>query len=158
MRSNAPDAQACANNLRQMVVADGLLSELGSYNLLPPRPAPNTANSFFIELLPYLDEKPLAKEIAVNPSLDPAKLTPGARRRPRILTCPSAVDIESTVATVPAAHYVPYSDLPYGFRDPWLAGSRPPRGFEMDGQGPHAGGYNVGHIGGAVRFVKGGGP
>ncbi len=153
---------ACENNLRQMIVARRLMNELGSYHLLPPRPAPNTADSFFIELLPYLDEKALAKEIAANPTLDPAKLAPGARRRPRVLTCPSAPDLESTVPTVPAAHYTPSGDVPYGFLKPSLVRSGLPDNYEANNQGPHAGGFNVGYdggeLGGSVQFVKGGGP
>ena len=120
---------ACANNLRQMIFAVQLYRDDGHPHILPLHPAPNTADSFLIELLPYLDEKSLAKEIAVNPSLDPAKLAPGARRRPRILTCPSAPEGESTVTTVPAANYVTptktyVGDVPYGFPEPWLVASR----------------------------------
>jgi prepilin-type N-terminal cleavage/methylation domain-containing protein len=148
---------ACADNLRQMGVARRLCNELGSYNLLRPRPAPNTANSFIIELLPYLDDKPLAKEIAANPSLDPAKLAPGARRRPRILTCPSAPDIESTVPGVPAAHYALSGDVPYGFRKPWLVRAELPDNYEKS-PGPHAGGFNVLYYEGEVRFHVGGAP
>jgi prepilin-type N-terminal cleavage/methylation domain-containing protein len=148
---------ACASNLRQFGVARRLMSELGSYQLLPPRPAPNTANSFFIEMLPYLDEKALAKEIAANPSLDPAKLTPGARRRPRILTCPSAADIESTVPGVPAKHYLVSGDVPYGFRMPWLVQTDLPNNYMHTSRGPHSGGFNEAGYEGNVSFVIGGG-
>jgi hypothetical protein len=145
-----------------MIVASRLMNQLGSYHLLPPRPAPNTADSSFIEMLPFLDEKDLAKEIAKNPTLDPAKLAPGSHRRPRALTCPSAPAIESTIPTVPAAHYKPLADVPYGFLKPWLVRSGLPEDYESTNRGPHAGGFNVGYddfnlLGGSVQFVIGGG-
>jgi prepilin-type N-terminal cleavage/methylation domain-containing protein len=152
---------ACGNNLRQLALAMRLRASDGYPHLLPLRRAPNSAGGLFIELLPYLDEKSLAKEIAANPSLDPAKLAPAARHRPAILTCPSAAEIESTIATVPAAQYIEsrwFGDAPTGFREPWIVSPELPYNYWQNARGPHAGGFNIANDDGEISLVMGGGP
>ena len=146
---------ACQSNLRQISFAFRSGSAIWA-----PKPTPTSAGGWAIRLLPALDDAALAKALIANPSLIPGKMSPLVQRRPMSLTCPSAPEVESTIKSVPAAHYVNgHADAPYGFREPWAVSPRLPDDFERSSnRGPHAGGFNVADYDGSVRFVAGGGP
>jgi prepilin-type N-terminal cleavage/methylation domain-containing protein len=151
---------SCQSNLRQLHLA------ITSGNAIwSPKPTPTSAGGWSVAILPALDDAALAKELVANPSLVAGTMNPLVQRRPLILTCPSAPEVESTVKSVPAAHYVSdggikFADAPYGFQEPWAVGPVYPVliGFGDSSPGPHAGGFNVIDNDGAVQFVTGHGP
>jgi hypothetical protein len=154
---------SCQSNLRQLsfAVREG-------YLVNAPEPTPTSAGGWSVALLPALEDSSLAKELKMNPSLIPGIMSPMVKRRPIIYTCRSAPEVQSTIETVPAAHYVKFqggfADAPYGFQEPWAVGPTLPYGFWTSNayRGPHAGGFNVaynhGEEGGSVQFVAGQGP
>jgi len=127
---------SCQNNLHQLLVANKLME--GYYK---PRP-PNSARGWQIDILRFIEEKSLADEIDKNPSLDPATVCPDARRRPATLSCPSAIEVESTIPTIPAAQYGWCFDAPLGSREPWIIS---PHYDEVE-RSAHPGGYNYGDV------------
>ena len=145
---------ACGNNLHQISIA----SKTGS-TIWAPKPTPTSAGGWAISLLPALDDAALAKALIANPSLIPGKMNPLVQHRPMIFTCPSAPEVESTIKSVPAAHYVGgRADAPYGFQQPWAVSPPRPDNLESN-RGPHSGGFNVvDHGDDTVRFVAGQGP
>jgi type II secretory pathway pseudopilin PulG len=156
---------ACKNNLRQLSMA--LRQYTSDTHQIPPLAAADSAGGWSIALLPYLEDPFLVKQFGSNPSLISGKLDPAARRRPLILTCPSASDVESRIAKVPAGHYVlttnsnrewwKIGDAPYGFLEPWLVSPELPDAYWRTYQGPHGGGFNVANYD-DVEFMKGQGP
>jgi len=136
---------ACQSNLHQITV---VLQEAR----LADRPRrPNSVGGWQIDILPLIEEKFLADQLAENPSLDPAKVSPYARRRPGMLSCPSAPEVESTIPTIPAAQYGGFRDVPCGSRGPWIISPEP---RIVPSKGPHAGGYNVAQLfNDTVEFV-----
>jgi prepilin-type N-terminal cleavage/methylation domain-containing protein len=155
---------ACQNNLRQF----GFAMRSGN-SIRAPKPTPTSAGGCSISLLSGLEDPVLAKALIANPSLIPGKMNPLVQHRPMIFTCRSAPDVESTIKSVPAAHYVSlygigFADAPYGFQEPWAVGPRLPFDFWSSSayQGPHAGGFNIAYIngeeGGTVQFVARQGP
>jgi type II secretory pathway pseudopilin PulG len=145
---------ACQSNLRQISFA----SRSGS-TIWAPKPTPTSAGGWAISILPALEDAALANDLIKNPSLVAGKMSPLVQRRPMSLTCPSAPEVESTIKSVPATHYVGGSeDAPYGFREPWAVSPVRSQGFWNSNQGPHAGGFNVADYDGSVRFVARGGP
>lgn len=136
---------SCQGNLRQILLAEKLRE---GYH--KPR-QPNSARGWQIDILPFIEAKLLADEIDNNPSLDPETVCPLARRRPAILSCPSAIEVESTIPTNPAAQYGGWYDVPLGSSEPWIISPA----YNMAGQQTaHPGGYNRGNpIDGGVKFV-----
>jgi len=146
---------ACQGNLRQISLA-----RKSDSTIWAPKPTATSAGGWAICFLPALDDAALAKALVANPSLIPGKMNPLVQHRPRIFTCPSAPKVESTIKSVPAAHYVDAgsADAPYGFQEPWAVSPNLPNDFESSNRGPHAGGFNVSDHEGAVQFVAGRGP
>ena len=147
---------ACQSNLRQISLA----RRVGT--IWAPKPTPTSAGGWSIALLPSLEDASLARELISNPSLVAGKMNPLVQRRPTSLTCPSAPEVEGTIKSVPAAHYVwmgyGFADAPYGFREPWAVGPELINGPWRSDPGPHAGGFNVVDSDGEVQFVAGRGP
>lgn len=120
-----------------------------------PRPAPpNGSGGWAIAIMPFMEEQFLADELAKTSSIDPEKLSPLARQRPVLLGCPSALEVESRIARIPAAHYVviptdksrkswQIGDAPKGFREPWIVSPELPPDYWHDYQGPHDRGFNL---------------
>jgi len=143
---------ACQSNLRQIGVAfRGYREACGHFS----GPAPsNLIGGWAIDILPFMEEKALAKSLVANPSLDPRYISPLTRRRPVILTCPTAVDGESTIPKVPVAQYVctlpppppdfaPHvADAPLGFNEAWIVSPTVLLDYTQS-RGPHDGGFNV---------------
>jgi prepilin-type N-terminal cleavage/methylation domain-containing protein len=150
----------CQSNLRQMSLA----LRLAKVRFAKQAP-PNSAGGWSIDVLRALELKVLADELTTNPSLDPAKMSPHARRRPAIMTCPTAPAIESTIPAVPAAQYVLTADstrecwwigdASRGFRVPWLVGPELDPDYPQYNYGPHDGGFNIATTDDSVTFVAG---
>jgi hypothetical protein len=126
----------------------------GAYKRLP---APNR---WTIDLLPYLEERPLAAALR---GADPTTI-PAAKFRPPIFVCTAQAEINSTIAGTPICHYMlvidaPFErrtgkirwsitdrpgDLPAGKLPPWYVGPEMhPAEFnrlQEAEQGPHRGG------------------
>ena len=171
----------CQSNLGQLAAA---LHQYIAIHKRVPDPAPTgLLGGWSIAILPFLEEENLARSLTQNPSLDPVSMSPLARQRPAILTCPSADDPESSIPAIPVGHYslhvpnnkwqesrfVPVSrasvregwqlrDAGYG-STPWVIGAEKnavvsSRQFHVSG-GPHSGGYNAtfSNENNAVRYI-----
>jgi len=85
-----------------------------------------------------------------------------------ILTCPSAPNVSSTIAQLPAAQYVlcgtSIGNAAMGFSEPWVVSPVLPNDYWNTSEGPHAGGFNVATCdptnseSGAVTFIARQGP
>ncbi|MGD9721377.1 MAG: type II secretion system protein [Pirellulales bacterium] len=93
----------CQGNLHQLGAA--MLHYLDVHHKLPDPAKDGMVGGWVIAILPFMEESALADEFARNPSLDPTTLSPLAHKRPFLLTCPSAYEGDSSIATVPASHY-----------------------------------------------------
>ena len=63
-------------------------------------------HDWVIELLPFLEEQPLNDELEARPALVGSDVSPLARKRPALFTCPNGFDGDSSLAEIPAAHYL----------------------------------------------------
>lgn len=154
---------SCQSNLRQLSLAMKQYCE-GSSRGLPEPPPPNSAGGWSMAVMLFTENQFEVDELSKNTSLDPRTMSPVVHRRPAILTCPSASDLESTIPTIPAGHYVLTTnstrtsyclvDAPIDFRVPWVVSPELPYGYWKDYKGPHAGGFHVATWD-AVTFVDG---
>jgi type II secretory pathway pseudopilin PulG len=142
----------CKNNVHQLSAA---MHNFRSAHKRLPGP-----NRWTIDLLPYLEERPLADALR---GADPTTV-PAAKFRPPIFSCTGQSEVNSTIADTPVCHYLlvidaPFerrsdriswritdrqADLPSGKLPPWYVGPEMhPAEFrrlvEAD-QGPHRGG------------------
>ena len=134
----------CQSNLRQIGLAFRLYAQV---NHSWPTPGDgHSIGGWSIQILPFLEQKSLAKALLASPSLDPRTISPLAYRRPAILTCPSAVIGDSTIALVPAADYAcdmaSVADVPLGSRVAWVLSPAKLPDYQHS-EGPHDGGFNV---------------
>lgn len=124
----------CQSNLHQIWVAVRMAQvPLGGRR-------PNCAGGWQVNILRFMEDGFLYEELTRNPSLEPGKVSLYASRLPVLLSCPSVVEVESTIPKVPGAQYRAFSDVPVGFREPWIIS---PQSEMPSEQGPHAGSYNV---------------
>src|ERR1700690_701713 len=107
-RESASNA-VCKNNLHQL--SSAMQQFLGRYKKLPAPNQPGTVGGWAIDILPYLEERPLADQLGGNPSLNPPSFSETIRHRPRIVTSPSAGDGDSGIPYVPTSHYAMWTDL-----------------------------------------------
>jgi pilin/secretion family protein with methylation motif len=89
---NRAQATACQNNVRQLQMALGSASDAHK-----EFPAPNR---WTIEILKYMEERPLADQMAAG--IDPKVKYP----RPKIMACPMQLDLDSRIPGVAICHYV----------------------------------------------------
>jgi prepilin-type N-terminal cleavage/methylation domain-containing protein len=94
------DEMVCQNNLHQLSVA--MHNFRSAHKRLP---APNL---WTVELLPYLEEKPLADALWGQ---DPTTV-PAAKVLPPIFECTNQAFVDSTVAGTPTCHYMFVIDAP----------------------------------------------
>jgi type II secretory pathway pseudopilin PulG len=150
----------CQNNVRQLTFAMEQFLEV--YKQVPVRPA-NTIGGWSIDIMPFMEHEDFANKLLQNPSLNPVTISPSAKYRLPNLTCPSAYDGDSTIPTVPVAHYAAYVgfkrdgwtvfDVPLGTRIPWVVSPELP--FPNKQIGPHTGGYHISSaFGGTVFFQR----
>jgi type II secretory pathway pseudopilin PulG len=142
----------CKNNLYQLTAA------MHNFHSAYKRyPAPGR---WTIDLLPYLEERPLAEMLR---RADPTTV-PAAKSRPAVFACTGQDEVNSTIADTPVCHYLLVIDappdrrtgrihwritdrpraLPSGKLPPWYVGPEMhPSEFERlvaAEQGPHRGG------------------
>jgi Tfp pilus assembly protein PilE len=142
----------CMNNVYQLNAA--MHHFRSTHKRLPP------PNSWTFDLLPYLEEKALARALRAS---DPAAV-PIAKILPAVFSCTAQSEVKSSVAGIPICHFMLVIDAPFERRSdkiPWKITDRPrdlpsgklppwyigpeihPAEFHRlvnDGQGPHRGG------------------
>jgi type II secretory pathway pseudopilin PulG len=148
-RVAAMDA-TCMNNLHQLSLAT---HEYWKVRKSLPDPAqPNTVGGWAIAILPFLDDRLLANQLAGNPSLSQHSILPLIGRRPRIMTCPLGWEGDSSIPSVPTSHYAferlsPYTfrlfDVPLKTHVAWVQSPEMGLSSLPEDEGPHASGYNV---------------
>jgi type II secretory pathway pseudopilin PulG len=147
------DEMVCKNNLHQLSVA------MHNFHSAHKRlPAPNL---WTVELLPFLEEKPLADALWGQ---DPTTV-PAAKDLPPIFACTNQPNVDSTISGTPTCHYMLVidapgerrsdngirwritdrpKDLPDGEFPPWYVGPEMPlmefKHLVREEQGPHRGG------------------
>lgn len=99
-------AATCSSNLRQLGFAMSQFVE--TRKELPARCRDGEMGGWAVAILPFMEESDLTDRLTANPHFDPAAPSEFARRRPAIMTCPSALDSESPAATVPPSHYTAF--------------------------------------------------
>jgi type II secretory pathway pseudopilin PulG len=151
----------CKNNLHQVALA---LQNLWQLRKKLPDPAPpNSAGGWAVAVLPFLEERTLADQLANNPSVSQPSVLSLARHRPGIMTCPFAWEGGSDVAGIPTSHYVfgadsarkyfSLHDASIDLRTAWV---QSPEGILWalpPTAGPHDGGYFRAASDGRVEFV-----
>jgi type II secretory pathway pseudopilin PulG len=150
----------CKNNLHQLESA--VQHFWGIKKKLPDPDQPNTVGGWAIDILPYLEEKPLADQLAGNPSLNAPNISEIIRHRPRIMTCPSAWDGDSGI---PTSHYAMWTDLnrttfnlgdaPPSCRIAWVQSPEANLWQSPRDEGPHSGGYNISNGQGSTDWFSG---
>lgn len=154
----------CQNNLRQLSLA--MRSYADTRKRLPDTSPRDQAGGWVVALLPFLEEQALQDEFKARPALSGANVSPLARKRPSLFTCPNGFDGDSSLpgialAEIPATHYLycpppprlligkrfswTFLDALQSSRLPWAAGPEGPQShFNHTGTGfwPHSGGYN----------------
>jgi type II secretory pathway pseudopilin PulG len=154
----------CQNNLRQLSLA--MRSYTETRKRYPDICPPDQAGGWVVALMPFLEEQTLQDELKSRPALSGENVSPLARQRPSLFTCPDGFDGNSSLpgrslADIPATHYLycpppppslkgrhfswTFLDALQSNRLPWAAGPEGPQGYtEERGAGfwPHSGGYN----------------
>jgi type II secretory pathway pseudopilin PulG len=160
VRQRAED-MVCKNNLHQIGEAAANYWETTGH--LPGPGSSGIVGGWTIELLPYIDQKPLYDQITPG---TPISAAPDVLlRQPRIYSCPvrSSLEAWNPSAMDPSNYvFVPNSerksfffmDAPLDLSSPWACG------VEMNGVGlgqlvgPHRGGFFTGSWG-SVGFMRG---
>ncbi len=129
---------------------------------IPPRAAPSQAGGWPVAIMPFLEQSERAEDLVHNPSLEPATMSPWARQRLLMMTCPSVFDDENEPPLVPLAHYALATsptrevfylgDAPTGFAVQWIAGPEVEFLVWIRDPGPHEGGSHVASSDGAVTL------
>ena len=151
----------CQNNLHQMALAAAAFCE--ARHIIPEPAKPNLAGGWPVAIMPFMEQKERAEELVFNPSLDSALVSPIAKQRPVIMTCPSVLDDDNQPPLIPLAHYVMgtnpsrdffmLGDTPLGLAVPWVSGPEVPHNAWYNSTGPHQGGSHVANNDGAVEYV-----
>jgi type II secretory pathway pseudopilin PulG len=149
----------CQNNLHQ--IADAMYHLASARKKFPDPAKPDHAGGWAIAILPFAEEPKLAEQLANNPEMQ--AVASMAKYRPRFLTCPFAWEGDSTVASVPAAHYsmsldrkqltFDVNDVPMSCRLPWLVS--PEMLVPRRDEGPHEGGYYLVRKDGYASWYQG---
>ncbi len=161
---NAAQDSVCKNNLHQLVLA---VEHYRSATKKLPEPAlPNTVSGWAIDILPFLEERVLADQLAGYPSISQPSILPHINHRPRIMTCPFGWEGNSSLYGIPASQYAASSsgfaigDVPLSSRIPWPTSPQMDLwSFPLD-EGPHSGGYYIAQFGettisGNVEWFRG---
>ena len=153
---------ACKNNLRQLVLATRQYTEVKKK--LPEPAQADTVSGWAIAILPFMEERLLAAQLAGNPSVNQQSISQLIRHRPRIMTCPFAWEDNSGVPSIPTSHYgfvrTPdkfyFRDLPLASRLIWVQSPEVDLYPSPQDEGPHAGGYQIVNSFGGVTFYSNG--
>jgi Protein of unknown function (DUF1559) len=147
-RVAAMDA-TCKNNLHQLSLA--MHQYLVVRKNLPDPAQPNTVGGWAIAILPFMEERLLAAQLAGNPSFNQQSILPLISRRPRIMTCPLGWEGDSSIPSIPASHYAfqivePHQfrlfDVPLKSRIAWVQSPEMQWETLPRDEGPHTGDYN----------------
>jgi prepilin-type N-terminal cleavage/methylation domain-containing protein len=157
----AANRAVCENHLHQLALAARMY--VGSFKKYPDPAPPNSVGGWSVELLLFLEEKALHDELTANPILNPVSLPPYAKIRPKVESCPMGYGGDSTIAGIPAAHYVAVvnskgvpvgiADAPVDFHGPWATGPVMSLSDIKRKTGPHDGGFYYAKRDGSVHFT-----
>ena len=127
----------------------------------PALPQADMAGGWVVAIMPFLEEQATADELMAQPSLLPPNVSPLAKRRLPIMTCPAVVEELGDEDVLPRAHYGFYFggevhkkfhwglfDVPLDTTTPWVAGAEMVLPSE---NGPHGGRFMRSGPGGAVE-------
>jgi type II secretory pathway pseudopilin PulG len=150
----------CESNLRQLSMAMRMYVE--NYRRAPDKPTAGNVGGWPVALLPYLEQRELARELLRSRSLNPQEVSPLALELPSIFRCPSVVR-PTDAGTIPVAHYVLSTssnreswwlgDAPIDFTELWLSGPEIQHDTWRSAAGPHSGGSLVTSTDSSVDFV-----
>jgi hypothetical protein len=153
---------ACKNNLRQLAIAMAHYSEVK--RKLPEPAKADTVSGWAIAILPFMEERLLATQLAGNPSVSQQSISQLIRHRPRIMTCPFAWESKDGIPSIPTSHYgfvrplheVSFylRDLPLDSRLIWVQSPEVDKYPSPHDEGPHAGGYHIVNSAGGVVFFS----
>lgn len=139
----------CKNNLHQLTLA---MHQYWVVRKKLPDPAqPDAVGGWAIAILPFMEERLLANQLAGNPSLNQHSILPLISRRPRIMTCPLGWDGDSNIPSVRASHYAfeivapnhfRLFDVPLKSRICWVQSPEMLWASLPKDEGPHSGDYN----------------
>lgn len=150
----------CENRLHQLAIA--MNSYVSAQRRLPPPATPNTASGWSVELLEFLEQRPLQLQIQTHPTLNPVSLSTYVTTRPSVLSCPFGYEGDSTIARIPVGQYIlavdperknwMIGDSLTSFRGPWA--TSPEMGLDgwENQDGPHDGGFYIANSDGSVVF------
>jgi hypothetical protein len=120
---------------------------------LPALAQPNTVSGWAIDILPFLEDKVLADQLAGYPSFSQPSIFQYINHRPRIMTCPFGWEGDSNLSGIPASHYASSTrgfaigDVPLSSRIPWVQSPQMDLWSLPRDEGPHSGGYYIAHFG-----------
>lgn len=150
----------CQNNLRQLTLAMRGYAEAHRSAPFPARP--DRTGGWSIAILPFMEQQALEQKLRERDLIPPEDLPVAARRRPIVMTCPSAVVRDSSLPPIPRSHYVleigsnrkawRIADTYDDSAAPWLVGPEMEYGELMKQKGPHSGGFNIAETDGSVRL------
>jgi hypothetical protein len=157
-RERAREA-VCKNNLHQISLALAQLHQ--TMNEFPRPAAPGNTGGWSVEILPFLEQRPLYDELRGNIPL--GAIPPNAIARPWAMRCPLSKVDRSNAPPIQAAHFVltPTArrdswwllDAPNGFQQPWIVGPEMSYAEITSQLGPHHRGFHVSGSDGAVRLL-----
>jgi competence protein ComGC len=146
-RVAAMDA-TCRNNLHQL--SSAMRQYWAARKAFPDSAQANTVGGWAIAILPFMEDKLLAKQLAGKPSLSQQSILPLVGRRPRIMSCPLGWDGDSSIPFVPASHYAferlglngfRFFDVPLKTRISWVQSPEMAFSSLPEDEGPHSGSY-----------------
>jgi type II secretory pathway pseudopilin PulG len=153
----------CKNNLRQINLA--VASYYEAQRRLPPPPTPGLVGGWTIEVLPFLEQQNLQRQIV--PGTPVASALAFLLRQPTIMTCPVPSEHASAVKGMDRASYVmsarrgaqpAYSlfDAPLDSKFPWASGPVMDMTTAIRQTGPHNHGFfYTGGFDDGVSFIPG---
>lgn len=153
---------SCKNNLHQIALATRQFWVLTKK--LPNPAQPNVVNGWAIDILPFLEDRVFADQLAGNPSINQPSILQQISHRPLIMTCPFGWEGDSDIPSIPASHYAfsspnpnyfRYCDVPLTSRVAWVASPEMDTSELPRDEGPHDGGYYIADSQGDVRWFAG---
>jgi hypothetical protein len=154
----------CKNNLRQLDLAMRQYSDVK--RKLPEPAQAGTVSGWAIAILPFMEERLLAAQLAGNPSVNQQSILQFIRHRPRIMTCPCAWEGIRGTSSIATSHYglvrlvdegkphAGFRDLPLASRVIWVQSPEVDLYPSPQDEGPHTGGYYIAN--GGVTFYSNG--
>lgn len=136
----------CRNNVGQINLA---LSQYAEVADIPAANSDATISGWTIEILPFLEQANLKDSIPVGRPT--SELPKQHYKQPRILRCPTQVNLRAAADSISPAHYVMITngdrssfliaDAPISFSRPWSTSPELESTNEIGTDGPHNMGY-----------------